>query len=392
MPGDKTHQLLTAEALTRADCNCPIGRDELIRQYCLYPDLYFVHPEQTEEYNFFFEGIQFHYPPNVPYVDLYRYWQHQPGGGLQRTYPFRNDNFRHVEAAFRHYFQTVADCWRRQDYDRGCRFLGVLLHFLQDATFGMHALEGPGGTDLFALDRLSGEPQLERLTGLPCPENAAGEYRARVLGASVDEAVARLYAEYVRATNDSLHCIFRFLFVPAVADSQPQQMAANAVRLCADAIATSEHLAGLRPAEFPSTVPLTIFEPFEFPLGGSGKYRFLSLCQDQHKLSFWAHYDTRLLYVLPKNIFQSFSAGLRFIPLTPSNRVAVELLTDGQPAAQFILSAQHPSQELALTAPGGVCGLRLNTAESVGEIILHRPTLRRLGKTKPPSKQADQNP
>ncbi|NLF94939.1 MAG: hypothetical protein GX564_13720 [Oligosphaeraceae bacterium] len=377
MPGDKTHQQLTAEALSLSCCSCRTGRQELIRQYCLYPDLYYCAPEQTEEYNFFFEGIQFHYPPNVPYVDLYRYWQHRPGGGLKRTRRFQNNNFRHVDAGFRHYLQAIADCWRRHEDDRGCRFLGGLLHFLQDSIFGMHALEGPGGADLFVLDRLSGEPQLERLTGLPCPENAAGEYRARVLGASVDEAVARLYAEYVRATNDSRHCLFRLLFASAPADDPPRQMAANAVRLCADTIATLEHLAGLRPASFTQTMPLTIFEPFEFPLGGSGKYRFLSLCQDQHSLSFWAHYDTRLLYALPQNIFAAFSAELQFVPAAPLNRVKIKMLNDHHPAEQFTLSALHPSRKITLVAPGGVCGLQIIAAESPGEIILHSPTLQR---------------
>lgn len=34
------------------------------------------------------------------------------------------------------------------------KYLGVLLHVLQDACFGVHALEGPGGCDLFFFDRL----------------------------------------------------------------------------------------------------------------------------------------------------------------------------------------------------------------------------------------------
>ena len=377
MPGKLTHQRLTTEALRLGSSHHWVEIPQLVQEYCLYPDSYFSRPAETKKYNFFFEGIQFHYPPDVPYIDLYRYWRINDDGQMERVPPFKNDNFRHVEAGFQFYFHTVANCWRDGDIDEGCRYLGVLLHFLQDATFGIHALEGPGGADLFALQRLTGKAQLPHLAAIDCPEHFTGEYSAQVLGDSVAEAVAMLYAKYVRTVTDSRHCVFQLLLEPTTEDTQIEQMFGNGVGLCADAIATLEHLAGIRPACFPDTLPLTIFEPFEFPLGGGGRYRFQTLYSKNQSLSFWAHYAANLLYALPEDTFQAFTADIQFIPAAEDNLVKVELLNDNQKVEQFTLSSHSPCRKLFLTTPKGVCGWQITAPNSAGEIILHRALLRR---------------
>ena len=56
------------------------------------------------------------------------------------------------------------------------KYLGVLLHVLQDACFGIHALEGPGGSDLFFFDRLRiGDfSPAEVLARLDCSDGSSG--------------------------------------------------------------------------------------------------------------------------------------------------------------------------------------------------------------------------
>ena len=152
MPDSSVHRHITECALHLAPLEG--GNEGLVGEYCTYPDAYFSDPEKLAPYMFFLDGVQFHYLPDTPYAPLYRYWD--AAGCVHRTVPFVNENFRHAKAGFTYYLEQILRCFRLGQPEEGKKYLGCLLHMLEDSTFGVHALEGPGGTDLFALDRMLG--------------------------------------------------------------------------------------------------------------------------------------------------------------------------------------------------------------------------------------------
>ena len=175
MPGSHIHQYLTQTALSLVPAETG-DNTALVRDYCLYPDEYFSRPESLSPYFFSTDGIQFHYLPDTPCNELYRYWEVGADGHLHRAKPYRNQNFLHAKNGFSFYLTKTVDLLRRGETEEGKKFLGCLLHMLEDSAFGIHSLEGPGGFDLFALDRLTDSPVpptgiLKQLTctGLPAP-------------------------------------------------------------------------------------------------------------------------------------------------------------------------------------------------------------------------------
>ena len=62
MPDSCIHQQLTLEALGHSaialEHSCA---GKLVREYCLYPDLYFGRQQELQKYQFFTDQIQFHY-------------------------------------------------------------------------------------------------------------------------------------------------------------------------------------------------------------------------------------------------------------------------------------------------------------------------------------------
>ena len=154
MPSGYHHQSLTRQALISAGVT---DAQQLAESYCNYPDYYFSErKEEVEPYMFFCDGIQFHYPPHTPVEEFYRYWNRSEHG----NYPLRtqkNENIRHTVEGFSYYLTKTVALLKENNRQEAWKFLGCLLHFLEDSAFGVHALEGIDGTDLFVLDRLSGK-------------------------------------------------------------------------------------------------------------------------------------------------------------------------------------------------------------------------------------------
>ena len=81
MPGQRQHAYLTRCALDlmpgKFQLPAPI-RAAMLDEYCMYPDRFLTSDRDTYEallpYMFIDEGIQFHYPPDTPLSELYRYW------------------------------------------------------------------------------------------------------------------------------------------------------------------------------------------------------------------------------------------------------------------------------------------------------------------------------
>ncbi len=392
MPCSEFHSYMTRSALSLPPFDTG-DNSELIRNYCNWPDFYFSSPEELEPYMFFTDGIQFHYIPDTPYNELYRYWGVSPQKGLHRVKPFRNENFIHAEAGFTYYLSRTAKLFKKQEFEEGKKFLGSLLHMLQDAAFGMHALEGAGGADLFFLNRIMDTENLplDILSGLPCLELAPSPYTPRILGNSVAEAVMRLYSEYCRRTADSRKCCFEFIMnngntAPA------QRMFDNAVRLCADVTATVHHLAAGEKVSGLSC-KLTDLEPFAFPFGGFRSYRFRSFTRDTacgaegkamplaigdeefaSGLAFGSHHYGELIYRIAPGVFSKFDCTIGFH--RESGRAPAmdfELLNDGKTVFASRIDENNPSCRLHMDAPKGDFGLRFRSSPACGIIVIGEP-------------------
>ena len=406
MPNSREHSRITANAVALVDSgNIPVAA--LVKEYCNYPDFYFSDPEKFAPYYFETDGIQFHYPPDTPYNDLYRYWTFRDGS-LRRLRKFRNDNYIHMTNGFRHY---LTKCIRTEDSEEMLKFAGCLLHVLEDALFSLHAMEGPGGTDLMFLDRLNffEKPPTEQLVDISAleMEDVTGYTPCR-LGGSVEETVMNLYTEYVRKNRDSRRCCFQFLMArhnhssPEEISAPVRQMYYNTVTLCADVLHTILNLRQGLPAKARDYF-LTEIEPFAFPHGGSGSiaFRFRSYGQDvsfdrqgnpvpltvvvngentvfKHGFSFGVHYENALLFQLPEGMFSSFIATVGLAADTVmKNPVTVKIINHDSVISSFMLGlCDAPSREIAIPSPGGVFGIQEFSDRPSGTLIIGQPLLK----------------
>lgn len=428
MPGQRQHAYLTRCALDlmpgKFQLPAPI-RAAMLDEYCMYPDRFLTSDRDTYEallpYMFIDEGIQFHYPPDTPLSELYRYWLPDPDKGrLFKSRPFQNLNFIHVKKGFEFYLTRIIHHFRQGDWREGAKYAGCLLHMLEDSCFGTHALEGPGGSDIFILERLFGasednpsESPLAILSALDCSAVEPEVYTPRPLGESIPEIIMRLYAEYVRTTSLSRRLCF------SIGENTRQnrreqnaelvrQMAHNTVRLCADALFSAWSLAVNSPdlANVPQSIPLACLEPHVFPLGGAGGYRFLSYLKNfavnsrmqklplqlrfddriltyASGLSWGSHFEAELLYWLPENTFSAFEADIGLHPdsTSPSSNVTMQIINNGATVEEMQFNAQIPARRLSVSALGGDFGFRVSyppgTPHQALILVVGNPTLKK---------------
>lgn len=405
MPGGAQHSILTRMALETLPACFRLPAEQrraLIEEYCLYPDMFFTLDKARHEkilpYTFIKDGIQFHYPPDTPVSELYRYWLPVPDEGrLKKSRPFRNDNFLHVKEGFTFYLERIADSFAAKNYSEGAKFAGCLLHMLEDACFGAHSLEGPLGLDFFALERLfeRRDDELNNtplciLASLDCSGITAEKYCPRLLGESVSEIVMHLYAAYAETVAASRRACFKIVqhVYQGKQDENAaliRQMFTDTVRLCADALFSAwcvaeqrfDSAADLRKAS------LTRLEPHEFPLGGSGGYRFLSYLKNfavnrniekiplrlelegevadfDLGLSWGSHFETSLIYWLPEETYAVFDAviGLHPDSIAPESKVCLQIINDGKAVEEFIFEPRFQATRVAISRPRGDFGFK----------------------------------
>ena len=400
MPNSTTHSNLTAAALKLQTCETG-DNSGLIRDYCSLPDLYFSERrDEVAPYIFFFEGIQFHYPPDTPYCDLYRFWQNDEEG-LKRSRPFVNENFRHVTAGFSFYITNAVQNFKKKQWEEGKKFMGCLLHMLEDATFGLHTLEGAGGTDAFALDRLIDSPvQPSRImASLQWREDFPQlEYTPRSLGNSADEVVMRLYAAYCARSADSRKCAFRYIMNTLENHEENNyplavQMFTNAVQLCADVIHTLLQLG--RGEKHGSTAPCTLSElaPFEFPFGGFAPYKYRSFVRNfayapdnniiplelenrtvTHGISFGTHGTGNLRYRIAPGTFSEFNCVIGLHKRIPVNgKVELVFINDGKEISTATLDEKTPCIDIRIPDPRNEFGLTFRSTPQCGIVVLGNP-------------------
>ena len=399
MPDSRTHSALTRAALALQTAETG-NNENLIKDYSSWPDFYFSdRGKELRPYIFFLDGIQFHYPPDTPYNDLYRYWDIGEND-FHRSRPFINENFLHVTAGFRFYIENIVRNFRQNDLDEGKKYLGCLLHMLEDSCFGLHALEGAGGADAFVLDRLTDDPVQPSMIIAKIKyrdDFPKLEYVPHSLGNSPDEMVMRLYAAYCAASADSRKCGFRYILntLENRAEQNPEQeyrMYANAVKLCADVIHTVFQLG--RGMILPSgPCRLEELEPYQFPFGGFGGYRFRSIVRNcaydrqnapipleldcgrfEHGISFGSHHEGSLRYWIAPGVFREFSGKIGLHSAFPVNGTAeLTLFNNGIPADSFTLDGSRRSMELKIPYPENDFGLSFRSSPACGVLVLADP-------------------
>lgn len=367
MPGKIIHQTITAQAL--ASCKitdaCALAQD-----YCCYPDFYFEERrEEAVPYMFFYEGIQFHYPPHTPVEEFYRYWDNKDGRNILLS-TRNNDNIRHVEAGFRYYLNKTVALLKENNRDEAWKYLGCLLHFLEDSTFGLHTLEGADGTDIFVLDRLSGKNVTKELCKVELPPECFSQtVEPEIISDNIEEMVSLLYARYVRDSAAGRQALFdqaaSLLFGVSQRDlnENTRMMFSSALSLAADVIAT---VVAIAENTAPHTVErkLVCFSPYHYPIGGSGGFGLRKFEEKDGVITFGTNGSAKLFYNIPENIYSRFSAtvygnDIRQLTLHSVNNGSV---------IQTIELEKNCETLIEITAPGGTVGFEISSNDPSGKI------------------------
>lgn len=375
MPGLIFHQCLTKQAL---ESNCIFEADALIKSYCAYPDFYYdERSPEVKPYMYFHDGIQFHYPPHTPVEEFYRYWDRNEDG----NYPFnhhQNENIIHVESGFRFYLGKIIPLLKSGERDEAWKYLGCLLHFLEDSTFGIHALEGADGTDLFVLDRLFGTDMAKHLCSISLPEECKTmTVVPEVISCDVSELISLLYARYVRDTAKSR----KYLFDMAVElqyqtshrskEENIRLMFSVALQLAADTIASVMAIVSGKNSVSPER-KLTEFTPFHYPIGGSG-FSLRKYEESENTITFGVNSAVSLLYMIPENIYRNFSCK---VSGTGIKQVSLQLI-NGTHVIQTIELENGKENFLKISHPGGILGFRIKSSEISGSIRISEGTFQR---------------
>lgn len=427
MPNGIQHSKLTEATLDLLRPYFALPNNErkaLINQYCCFPDSFFSQDKNLYKniapYIFIKDGIQFHYLPDTPLNELYRYWLPRPEEQrLEKSKLFHNSNFSHAKEGFEFYLNNIIKCFRENDYDEGAKYAGCLLHMLEDSSFGAHSLEGPYGTDIFVLERLFekqedlGNTPLHILTALDCSKIKSFEYIPKLLGTSVPEIVIHLYATYVKAVSTSRRICFEIVQnIYSGKENENtaliQTMFSNTVKICTDMLFSAYHAANheIKSSKHLDEISLTELEPYEFPLGGSGGYRFLSCLKDiavdhsmkkiplelqlnkklvyfKSGISFGSHYEASLLYWIPEGLYSIFEAciGLHPDSLNQTSGVKIQLINNDKAIEEFNFTEKNPSAVIKLKNPNGNLGFKTsyisNYPHQANIIIIGNPILQK---------------
>ena len=400
MPTTVIHFAMTADALKIA-CGDIAGFENLIKDYSSYPDFYYSDRScELEPYMYFTDGVQFHYLPDTPYNPLYRYWKMEQKNAFLSV-PFVNENFRHAKAGFTFYLTNAVDKLRCNKHEEALKYLGCLLHMLEDSTFGLHAMEGPHGADAFVLDRISdyGFQPSALLALIEMPDNMVHpEYKPCSLGLNEAEAVMNLYSRYCRSVEDSRKCCFKYIqsFVADDLDecrTLVERMYGNAVKICADVIKTVFDIADGVDCRREKALCATEIEPYQFPFGGFGRYVFNPLLRDyavdrngkkmllesaekvfEYGFSFGSHYRGDLRWDIAPGTFKKFTAELTFHKEYPlDGKISFKLINNGAEIDNFILDRGNISQKISINSPAGEFGLSFESTPRTGIMILGEP-------------------
>ena len=369
MPNAAFHSRITALALECAGI-CDTG--ELAERFCNYPDYVFEeNSAESADYMFYLDNIQFHYPPHTPVEEFYRYWR-VDNGVARQIFTQDNANRRHVESGFEFYLTKTVELLRAGNRCEAWKFLGCLLHFLEDSTFGIHVFEGANGTDIYALDRLSGMDAARYLCRMPVSEDLWQlRVEPEVFADTVAEAVAVLYRRYAQAGESSRQALFRtalnYICKDNITDAAANEkiMFKNVLQITADTIATAVAIAdGSAPRR--KERRLCELEPDIYPIGGGGGFRLRHYQQSGNTITFGVNLDAHLLYNIPSGVYREFTAKLQACDV---KKAEVSLICNDRVTDSFSISG-NAEYDLHITGPSGRCGLRITSDIPQGSVAL----------------------
>lgn len=369
MPSSRHHQAMTRAAVAGAEV---VNAEKLEERYCLYPDIFHSNYEEIAPYLYIHDKVEFHYLPHTPVDEFYRYWDHIPGKGTKLLNVGENKNLEYTESGFRFYLEKSVECLQKGVDDKAWKFMGCLLHFLEDSAFGVHAMEGVDGTDIYVLDRMSGKDVAKYLCSIPLSEALNEErFTPEIFAGNVDEAVALLYCRCARAAASSRQALFdmalEYLTGKAERSTAENEkiMFRNAAQLACDTLATVIAIA--KGEALPAKErELADFEPFFYPIGGGGSFQLRKYERRDNTITFGVNLEAKLLYHLPEKCYRNFTVKVSGNDI---GSVIIEVINHGETVQTLTVSGDEVIT-IDIPAPGGVFGFVTRPQSGRGEVVI----------------------
>ena len=369
MPSSIHHRAMTRAAVAGANA---ANAQMLAEHYCLYPDNFHRSYDEISPYMYLHNKVEFHYLPHTPVDEFYRYWDHIPGEGTRLLQVGDNKNLEYTESGFRFYLENSIACLKKGKDEDAWKFMGCLLHFLEDSAFGVHAMEGVDGTDIYVLDRMSGKDVAKYLCSIPLSEALNEEqFIPEIFAGTIEEAVPLLYCRCARAAASSRKALFdmalEFLTGKSARSTAENEkiMFRNAAQLACDTLATviaiakGETLTG-------KERQLADFEPFFYPIGGGGSFQLRKYALSGNTITFGVNLEAKLLYHLPEKFHSKFTVKVSGNEISG---VIIEVVNHGE-IERTITVRDDEEITIDIPSPGGVFGFVTRPESGRGELIL----------------------
>ena len=379
MPDSYTHRTVTAHAARLANF---ANSEKLIETYCLYPDLYYGKDKNAIEPYLFMDGdTGFHDIPASSITELYQFWVPDEKGQLHRGRKYSNASYLFCEKCFSFYFENIQKAIDDKRFDDVKKFTGSLIHHMQDATFGLHALEGAAGADVYTLNKLSGVDFMSYFFDLKLKDEWQSEVLIpKYLGDTPAEAAMLLCTEYIRHNKKSCNALFAIAANriskndTAVLDSETLNMYRSSVDITAMILFTvTSWINKTRFNRQGSYLYLSDIAPYEAPLGGTGNYRIKMLQINDTELEFGVHFEQNIIYHIANDTFSEFTAE---IFANNTNEVNINIVNNNDIIDNLVLN-NNETKTIKINTPCGVFGLRTNTAKPAGALFIRNGKFKR---------------
>ena len=314
MPDSYTHRTVTAHAVRLTDF---ADSEKLIETYCLYPDLYYGKDKNVIEPYLFMDGdVGFHDIPASSITELYQFWIPDENGQLHRGRKYSNASYLFCEKCFSFYFENICKAIDDKHFEDVNKFTGCLIHHMQDATFGLHVLEGAAGADVYTLNKLSGVDFMSYFFDLKLKDEWQNEILIpQYLGDTPAETSMLLCTEYIRHNQKSCNALFtiaanRISKNDATAlDCETQNMYKSSVDITSSILFTVRSWINKTKYDRKDLLLCDIV-PYEAPLGGTGNYRLKMLQITDNELEFGVHFEQNIIYHIADDTFSDFTAEI----------------------------------------------------------------------------------
>lgn len=370
MPDSYTHRTVTAHAVK---LTAFADSEKLIESYCLYPDLYYGKDKNAIEPYLFMDGdVGFHDIPASSITELYQFWIPDDKGQLHRGRKYSNASYLFCEKCFSFYFENIRKAINDKRFDDVRKFTGCLIHHMQDATFGLHVLEGASGADVYTFNKLSGVDFMSYFFDLKLKDEWQTEVMIpQYLGDTPREAAMMLCTEYIKHNKRSCNALFAIAANRIskndneVLDNETLKMYKSAVSITSSILYTVD--SWLNNITFNrAELLLSDLVPYESPLGGTGNYRLKMLQIHENDIEFGVHFEQNIIYHTADDTFDFFTAEI-FAQNT--NDVNINIVNNDEIIDSFIIH-NNETKNIKINNPCGIFGLRTSSAKPSGALFI----------------------